>query len=71
MNRYIESLNLALLWLSDNGTESSAAQKLGVSRATIWGWRDRGVVPPDKAVLIEKASGGVIRRDQLNPVFHE
>lgn len=53
------------------GNVSAAAEALGVSRRTIYHWRDSGVIPAEKAVLIDDLTDGVIRKCELRPDLFE
>ena len=43
------------------GNQSALAEKLGVSRAAVTAWRERGGFPPFRSIQIEELSGGKFR----------
>lgn len=44
---------------------TALGKKLGVSKAVIWNWVDRGIVPADRCPDVERATG--VRCEELNP----
>lgn len=50
------------------GSQAKLAEALGVKPMAVSHWRNRGL-PPERAIDIETASKGVVRRDELLPEF--
>lgn len=50
-----------------DGSLTKLGQELDVSKAVIWAWKDRGQVPAEKCPLIERATNGTVRCEELRP----
>lgn len=55
------------------GGQSSLAKSIGVKQQHVWNWLNRdGKAAADRAILIERATGGQVTRYELRPdVFGE
>ena len=49
------------------GSLTALARLAGVKPPTVCGWRDRGIVPADRVIVVSKATG--IPHHILNPAF--
>lgn len=49
------------------GTQEALAALLGVKSASISGWRERGRVPAERCLAIERATGGKVTCHELRP----
>jgi DNA-binding transcriptional regulator YdaS (Cro superfamily) len=48
-------------------TQSALAGALGLEPMAVTQWIKRKRIPPERAVQIEKATGGVVSRSELRP----
>ena len=49
------------------GSRAQLARQIGVSPQAMQGWVTSGQVPPKRAVQIEEATAGLIKRHELRP----
>lgn len=49
------------------GSDAALARAIGMTRQAVSDMRRRGVVSPEAAVAIEKATGGRVKRRDLRP----
>jgi DNA-binding transcriptional regulator YdaS (Cro superfamily) len=49
------------------GTQDALAAALGIRSASISGWRERGKVPAERCLAIEKATQGAVTCQDLRP----
>lgn len=55
------------LAVKEAGSLTKLADALGLSVQVVSNWKSRGVVPIDRCVAIERATGGVVTRRELRP----
>lgn len=55
------------LALKRSGGISKWARRFSMARSSIYDWIERGEVPPNRAVVIEKESHGLATRQELRP----
>ena len=53
------------------GSPAALADKLGVTRQAVENWIERGVVPAERLIEIERAVEGAVTRDKLRPDLYE
>lgn len=46
---------------------TATAERIGVSKAVLWAWINRGQVPVERCADIERVTGGAVTRRQLRP----
>lgn len=67
MNKHLIKKAVDLL-----GSQVSLAQKCGVSQPAVYKWLNGGVITPENAIAVEKATDGAVTRCGLRPdVFGE
>jgi DNA-binding transcriptional regulator YdaS (Cro superfamily) len=49
------------------GSDYKLAKALGIAPASITKWKRKGYVPIERAIAIEKLTGGAIKREELRP----
>ena len=60
-------------WMTETGTtQLDLSQRIGVTQGVVWQWvNGRARVPAERAVAIEKATEGKVRRTDLRPDIFE
>ena len=54
------------------GGVTKLAAAIGVGQNVVSNWKSRGQVPADKCLAIERATGGMVTKEQLRPdIFGE
>jgi DNA-binding transcriptional regulator YdaS (Cro superfamily) len=60
MNALTQAINIL-------GSQSALAKAIGKSQQTVNNWISRGAIPAEHCPLIERATGGAVRCEDLRP----
>lgn len=49
------------------GSQEELAARLGIKSPSITGWRNRGQIPPERCISLERATDGRVTRYEMRP----